>query len=76
MKTQKAAEFRLQTTEELEIKLEEKKRELFNLKFQLNTGQLEKTDQLSGVRKEVARIKSILKERDLTEASDKAEVEA
>ncbi len=75
MKTQKAAEFRLQTPEELELKLEEKKRELFNLKIQLNTGQLERTDQLLGVRREIARIKTILGQHRRAAEGEKAKVE-
>jgi large subunit ribosomal protein L29 len=75
MKTQKAAEFRLQMREELELKLEDKKRELFNLKFQLSTGQLEKTDQLPGVRKEIARLRTILREQELEAKAGKTEVE-
>ena len=53
------------TTEELGIKLRELKEELFNLRFQAATGQLESHGRLTQVRKEIARIYTILREREL-----------
>ena len=53
------------TTEELGIKLRELKEELFNLRFQAATGQLENHGRLTAVRKEIARIYTILREREL-----------
>ncbi|EUJ33897.1 50S ribosomal protein L29 [Listeria floridensis FSL S10-1187] len=50
-----------------EIKDQEKalKEELFNLRFQLATGQLENTARIKEVRKSIARMKTIVKEREL-----------
>jgi large subunit ribosomal protein L29 len=53
------------TTEELGIKLRELKEELFNLRFQAATGQLESHGRLTAVRKEIARVYTILREREL-----------
>ena len=52
----------LSTTEMLE---KEKSYELFNLRFQLATGQLENTARLKQVRKNIARIKTALREQEL-----------
>jgi large subunit ribosomal protein L29 len=52
-------------TDELAIKLGESKEELFNLRFQAATGQLESHGRLTQVRKEIARIYTILREREL-----------
>jgi large subunit ribosomal protein L29 len=46
--------------EELQAKTEELQQELFNLKFQLHTGHLENTSRVSQVRKDVARVKTVL----------------
>jgi large subunit ribosomal protein L29 len=53
------------STDELAIKLRESKEELFNLRFQAATGQLESHGRLTQVRKEIARIYTILREREL-----------
>jgi large subunit ribosomal protein L29 len=53
------------STDELAIKLKEAKEELFNLRFQAATGQLESHGRLTAVRKEIARIYTILREREL-----------
>ena len=50
---------------ELNQKLAELKSELFNLRFQLATGQLENTARIRTVRKDIARIKTIIREREL-----------
>ena len=55
-------------TEELEHQLDETRRELFNLRFQLATGQLDNTARIRHVRKDVARILTVLRERDISEA--------
>jgi large subunit ribosomal protein L29 len=55
-------------TEELETRLEETRRELLNLRFQLATGQLDNTSRMGRVRKEVARILTLLREREIAEA--------
>ena len=56
-----AADLRTSTEEELELKLTEAKIELFNLRFQAATGQLEKTHRANEIRKDIARIKTILR---------------
>ena len=53
------------TTEELNNKIKENKEELFNLRFQQATGNLEKPGRLKDLRKEVARMKTIIREREL-----------
>ena len=56
-----AADLRTSTDEELEHKLTEAKIELFNLRFQAATGQLEKTHRANEIRKDIARIKTVLR---------------
>ncbi len=60
-----AAEFRARPVEELLGNLEELKAELFGLKFQLILGQLEDTTLLRKNRKDIARIKTVLREKKL-----------
>ena len=60
-----ASQLRTQTEEELDIKLAEAKAELFNLRFQAATGQLESHGRLRAVRKEIARIYTVKREREL-----------
>jgi large subunit ribosomal protein L29 len=60
-----AEQLRALSTEELTTKLREGKEELFNLRFQAATGQLESHGRLTAVRKEIARIYTILREREL-----------
>jgi len=60
-----ATELRTQTEEELDIKLAEAKAELFNLRFQAATGQLESHGRLRAVRREIARIYTVKREREL-----------
>jgi large subunit ribosomal protein L29 len=61
----KASEFRNLTTAEIEQKVSSFKEELFNLRFQLATGQLDNPTQIGTVRKEIARAKTVLREREL-----------
>lgn len=61
----KASEARELTTAEVEQKVTSLKEELFNLRFQLATGQLENPAQLKTVRKSIARAKTVLREREL-----------
>lgn len=61
----KAKEIRELTNEELMQKLSDLKGELFNLRFQLATGQLDNPMRVRDVRKSIARIKTILREREL-----------
>ena len=60
-----ATEYRSLETEELVEKLTEAKEELFNLRFQAATGQLENHGRLLAVRKDIARIYTVLREREL-----------
>ena len=60
-----AADLRMQSEEELQTKLAEAKIELFNLRFQAATGQLESHGRLRAVRKEIARIYTVKREREL-----------
>jgi len=60
-----AADLRSSSPEELTSKLAEAKEELFNLRFQSATGQLESHGRLRAVRKEIARIYTVLREREL-----------
>ena len=59
------AQLRVSTEEELQSKLAEAKAELFNLRFQGATGQLESHGRLRAVRKEIARIYTVMREREL-----------
>jgi large subunit ribosomal protein L29 len=59
------AELRELHDEELETRLRESKEELFNLRFQMATGQLDNNRRLRSVRHDIARIYTILHEREL-----------
>ncbi|BCJ64574.1 50S ribosomal protein L29 [Polymorphospora rubra] len=61
----KAAELRELSDEELVTKLREAKAELFNLRVQSATGQLDNNRRLQVVRREIARIYTIMREREL-----------
>lgn len=61
----KANEIRNISTTDLEGKINDLKTELFNLRFQLATGQLENTARIRQVKKDIARMKTIIRERDL-----------
>ncbi|MGI5161260.1 50S ribosomal protein L29 [Microbispora sp. CA-102843] len=60
-----AAELRVEDQEVLVQKLKEAKEELFNLRFQSATGQLESHGRLRAVRREIARIYTVMREREL-----------
>ncbi len=57
----KATDLRAQKNEELEGRLGDLKKEQFNLRFQKATGQIEKTHRVDQVRKDIARIKTVLR---------------
>jgi len=61
----KISEIRELTTEELTKKIEEFKEELFNLRFANATGNLEKPSRIKEIRKTIARIKMVIREREL-----------
>lgn len=63
MAQMKSGEVRDLTTDELKDKLLQLKKEQFNLRFQRASGQLEKTARVREVRKDIARIKTVLGER-------------
>jgi large subunit ribosomal protein L29 len=60
-----AGELRLEDQDALVQKLKEAKEELFNLRFQSATGQLESHGRLRAVRREIARIYTVMREREL-----------
>ncbi|NTU76261.1 MAG: 50S ribosomal protein L29 [Alphaproteobacteria bacterium] len=59
----KAADVRLKTDKELETRLMELRKEQFNLRFQKATGQLANTARVTAVRKEIAKITTVIVER-------------
>ncbi|MBE3102125.1 MAG: 50S ribosomal protein L29 [Firmicutes bacterium] len=61
----KANKFRDMSGDELNENLAQLKSELFNLRFQLATGQLENPMRIREVKKNIARVKTILREREL-----------
>jgi len=65
----KARELRKMSAEELKQKERELREELFNLRFQHSLGQLTNPARISQVKKEIARIKTILRERELGKES-------
>jgi len=69
----KTAELRNMDTEELESRLGETRQELFNLRFQLVTGQLDNNSRIGHVRRLVARIETILREREIEAAESEQE---
>ena len=66
----KMADIRKLTTQDLNKKLEEDKKELFNLKFASATGNLEKPHRIKELRHEVAKIKTVIRERELSEVKE------
>ena len=67
----KVEELRKLSNEELNSKITESKKELFELRLKQSTGQLEKPSQIKNLRKSVARMKTILRERELTDGGAK-----
>ena len=62
----KIADLRSQTVDQLSDELLKLKKEQFNLRFQAATGQLEKTHRVNEVRKDIARVSSLLREKQAT----------
>jgi large subunit ribosomal protein L29 len=60
-----ASELRELTAEELVLRLKESKEELFNLRFQMATGQLDNNRRLRTVRADIARVYTVMREREL-----------
>ena len=61
----KAAEIRNLSGEDLQAKLKEARAELFNLRFQMATGQLDNTARIKLVKKDIARIQTEMRDREL-----------
>ncbi len=61
----KANKIKEMTTQELNEKVVELKNELFNLRFQLATGQLENPMQIKAIKKDIARVKTILRQKEI-----------
>ena len=67
----RASELRDLSLDEMETRLEETKEELFNLRFQNATGQLDNYRRLGILRKEIARIHTLMRERQLAESGER-----
>ena len=65
----KAKEVRALTGEQLESKLLELKKDLFNLRFQHAINQLDNPLKIVEVKRDIARVKTVIRERELTEQS-------
>lgn len=65
MKAREVKELRANDSQDLTAKLGDLKAELFNLRFQLATGQLENPMRIKEVKKSIAQIKTILREEEL-----------
>jgi large subunit ribosomal protein L29 len=61
----KAQEIRAMTSDELMQRLDDAHEELFNLRFQFSTGRLENFNRLTEVKKDIARLKTIMRQREL-----------
>ena len=66
----KAAEIRQMTTEELSAKLKDLTAELFNLRFQLAINQLDNPMRVSAVKKDIARVKTVLRENEINNSKN------
>ena len=64
----KASELRELSVSELEIKLKDLKEELFNLRFQLAINQLENPMQIQKVKRDIARVSTVIRELELADA--------
>lgn len=68
-----AAELRVLTYQELVEKLAEAKEELFNLRFQLATNQLDNTARMKKVRKDIARILTVMRSQEIQAWEEQSE---
>lgn len=66
----KASEMKNLSTAELETKLKDLKAELFNLRFQLAINQLDNPMRVSAVKKDIARVKTILRENEINNSTN------
>lgn len=65
MKANELQELKQSSSQELSVKLNDLKSELFNLRFQLATGQLENPMRIRMVKKSIAQVKTILRQKEL-----------
>jgi large subunit ribosomal protein L29 len=66
----KAAEFRDLKDDELAIRVVETRQELFNLRFQHATGQLDNSSRLGQLKKDIARLETIIRQREISAAEN------
>ena len=66
----KASELREMTSAELETKLQSLKEELFNLRFQLAINQLDNPMRIKAVKKDIARVQTIIRQNELSEQAE------
>jgi len=59
----KASDLKNMSVDDLAVKSSELTQELFNLRFQLHTGRLENTAKISAIKKDIARVSTVLNER-------------
>ncbi|MDP4120887.1 MAG: 50S ribosomal protein L29 [Bacillota bacterium] len=64
----KASQLREQSTKELELKLKDLKDELFKLRFQLAINQLDNPMRISAVKKDIARVQTVLRQQELEDS--------
>ncbi len=69
----RAQEIRAMTSDELVQELDDAYEELFNLRFQFSTGQLEHFNRLTEVKRDIARLKTIMRERELEQMWEEEE---
>lgn len=62
----KASEIRAKSSEELEAEIQNQKENLFNLKFRNRLAQIEDNSQIKKIRRSIARMRTIIRERDLS----------
>ncbi|MBQ3886494.1 MAG: 50S ribosomal protein L29 [Acutalibacteraceae bacterium] len=66
----KTSELREMTSAELNTKLQDLKEELFNLRFQLAINQLDNPMRISAVKKDIARVQTVIRQNELSENAD------
>jgi large subunit ribosomal protein L29 len=67
----KVSEIRELTAEEMQRKVDDLRQELFNLRFQHGTGQLENPQKMKQTKRDIARLKTVMREVALTQAREK-----
>ena len=70
MATVKASEMRAQTSDELKTKLVSLKKEQFNLRFKVASGENENSARIRTIRREIARLKTVLQEKIVTTSKE------